>query len=68
MIYTSPFPPVEVAQQHKGGVFDFTLSKANPNFNPSATALIDALSGKKVRTALYKLLLSPGEPAHEPSS
>ncbi|GAA5930753.1 hypothetical protein JCM3775_003857 [Rhodotorula graminis] len=48
MIYTSPFPPVEVAQQHKGGVFDFTLSSSNPNFNPSKTALIDALTGKKV--------------------
>lgn len=50
-VFTSSYPTVRPEQQHSGGVFDFTLTSANPHFRPEKVALVDALTGKQVRSA-----------------
>ncbi|GAA6005070.1 acyl--CoA ligase [Rhodotorula paludigena] len=47
-VFTSSYPTVRPEQQHSGGVFDFTLTSANPHFRPEKVALVDALTGKQL--------------------
>ncbi|CEQ40651.1 SPOSA6832_02293 [Sporobolomyces salmonicolor] len=61
MIYTSHFEAVTSQEQYTGGVFEFLFGRGNPAYDADRTAIIDAITGQKVRSLVFVFFLWPGK-------
>lgn len=48
-IYTSPYTPIAADEYHKGGVYDFIFAPERLENRRDQVAIIDAVTGAKVR-------------------